>query len=743
MRNCSPFRWWAVSALALTSVLLSASPAWSKDAGPVGTHLGRFDVIFGSPSGTLSVGETSSRNWLVRGRLRAKVTGKQVSWSDAKVSFLISPPGMLLSADDVKVTIALAADDETLEIKADGPLDGPAEFIADAADDIEWQPAIAKDQQGDDRKVLTMTFGPARVSRARSLFNPKKDILLMAGSEGGAAWQSRGRQSTGQWRLTCSAAAGKPLLKVSPNYYRDTLGVRYFRPIDKRSYWTTAPIVAMTWYGICGSKQPQSLDLLRPEIDWVAKHLLPYAERLVFQLDDNYPFADDRAMRALSDYIRSRGLIPGVWFTPYSTVPPDEATAIFQAHPDWFLVGADGKPLAVFAGKNWGGPLNRSSSYVVNVSQTEAAEEYFRPFWRRASDAWNYDFFKIDGQPSVADDYRAAANGGGTEGYRKGLEIGRQIVGPDKFINGCSGTKSLLDWVGPLDGSRTGPDTGNKPHAIDVILQWNFLNNVCWWCDPDAAANLFDKPVQSARINAQARCLTGQQFLTDDYWTKVPEPTTRVWQQSYPNLDVRPVNLYPIEGDWRPYDLFDLRIAKPWCTFDVAGLFNYGSTALTKTLDLGRLPLESPYVHVFEFWSQTYLGRYERAAKIPRSLAGNDGQLFAIVPAADDRPTLVSTGRHLSQGGLDLGDLQFERKGKGWTIHGKSEHLVADDPYVLTFANGAYRLAAGRSAAGKATCENNGDVARLTITPTASGSAEWEAVFEPLESAAASVRPQQ
>ena len=433
-------------------------------------------------------------------------------------------------------------------------------------------------------------------------------------------------------------------------------------------------------------------------------------------------------MRDISDYIRSKGLIPGIWFTPFVTAPKEE----IELHPDWFIHDADGKPLGSFGGVSYGG---RST---LNVTNAEAVRAWYGMWWEKANSTWNFDFFKIDGQPEVIAAYKNAVDGGSIEGYRKGLQIARDIVGPEKFINGCWGIP--LEAIGLLDGSRTGGDTGDNPHAIDVVLRWNFLNNVCWWSDPDAAANLFHAPVERVRLNAQARVLTGQQFLTDDVWTKVPPEVCRVWQLSFPTLDIHPVNLYRIE-DWSRYDLFCLKIAKAGRVWNVVGLFNYSPRAAVKRLDFSRLRLESEKVHVFEYWTQTYLGVFEPSASITRILAAHGGDLFAIVPAREDRPVLVSTSRHVSQGGLDLNDVPWERQESAWVVRGDSAHLVAGDPYVLAFAAGQFALAAGSSSNGPVTPESKEGIEWATILPEKNGSGSWTLRFEPRRGPSIAVLP--
>ena len=74
------------------------------------------------------------------------------------------------------------------------------------------------------------------------------------------------------------------------------------------------------------------------------------------------------------------------------------------------------------------------------------------------------------------------------------------------------------------------------------------------------------------------------------------------------------------------------------CWKNVVGVFNYDGRQAERVLDLGRLPLEAPEVHVYEYWGSTYLGQMPRDAKIPLALEAYEGKLLSIVPAAGDRP---------------------------------------------------------------------------------------------------------
>ncbi|HOX38371.1 MAG TPA: hypothetical protein PL033_10330 [Candidatus Brocadiia bacterium] len=724
--------------IALASAFFAATAARADETL---THAG-VSVAFSTENRTVSIsdaeyGKLLDRIAVVSSNIKTRFSTDDVALKPSAVCDQERKELRLSLSNGFSITFRIS-DNGTVDVATVG--EGFKDVIIEAESCLgeKAMPAILGDQEPDKQDVLFSTLGPAEVHSAKSLFDPERDLAITAFSESSVAWWRQNDRGKGPLRVIARAPCGKGLvsLKIRRHYYRDELGIKHYAPMRKRGAWQTAPVVAMTWYGIKGweGKPAQRKEWLFPQVDWVAKNLLPYAERLVFQLDDNYLFNDDAYMCALSDYIRSKGLIPGIWFTPFAVAPESVA----KDHPEWFLHDANGKFLHAFGGVNWN--YGNKGAAVLNVNNPEAVAEWYGKFWRKASEAWNNDFFKIDGQPEVSDRYEKSSDGNGVEGYRKGLQIGREIVGEEKFINACWGTP--VTAIGPVDGSRTGGDTGNDGHATDVVIRWNFLNNVCWWSDPDAAANLHTATVERARLNAQARVLTGQQFLTDDVWTSVPPEIMRVWQRSFPMLDIKPVNLYRIEN-WKKYDTFTLRIAKPWGTWDVVGLFNYEDAQVEKILDLARTGPVNPgmAVHVYDYWNAQYLGRHRSDAKILSHMAPLEGQLFAVVFPSHGGPVILSTSRHMSQGGLDLEKITWSRSAGDIKADGISTHLVKDDPYEVVFAAGSYRVKKASASSGTVKVVSDRGVARIVIQPELER-CEWSVQFVPLEEPTILVSPE-
>jgi NPCBM/NEW2 domain len=589
-----------------------------------------------------------------------------------------SPPGITEIIPKYRGECLTSQKSGRVEIDAEIS-DGKGEIELLAVTNIE-KPVLGSThyEQAGDNKVLTMTSGYPTTSRPRTLFDRERDLALsFSAYDNGVQLEP----APDGYTIRSRVPSGQRLLGIDAHtyYFQSDLGVRFYRPIDKTD-WPVAPSLAMTWYGIKAweSETSQNHERLDPQIEWVAKNLTPWGLS-VFQLDDCYDRRDDKLMRSLSDKIRAEGMIPGIWFVPFSTAFPKH----FKTHPDWFLHDAKGKRISTFTGHTYKDPSRSWDGPALNLSVSEA-EAWYRDWWIKLNDTWNFDFFKIDGIPTTVNAYFKAADLDRNRfsdpmlGIQRGVEIGRQVVGATKFINLCWGMP--VDAMGFANGSRTGQDSGGFQHNIRTVIEWQYLNNTAWYCDPDSLSYMHKKTVEHTRLRAQARSLTGQQFITDETWTLLPEPITHVLQKSIPMIDINPTNLYRIK-DWANYEIFDLKISRPWGQWDVVGLFNYREEEKQQALDLSRLDLIPRSYHVWSFWDHQYLGQHAHDAKISlRPAKPLEGRVFSLVPA-DAGIQLLATDRHVTMGGLDL----VKYGHKGHIVSGRSTHLVPGDPYRIIF----------------------------------------------------------
>jgi hypothetical protein len=142
----------------------------------------------------------------------------------------------------------------------------------------------------------------------------------------------------------------------------------------------------------------------------------------------------------------------------------------------------------------------------------------------------------------------------------------------------------------------------------------------------------------------------------------------------------------------RPIELFENNHPKIWqltdtrrnVRRDVVAMFNWDAgngQKVSVSVDKLDLP-ESPtgkYVG-FEYWSQTFVGPF--SDKIETEIGPGACKVIAVRPMLD-RPFLISTSRHITQGMVDVVEEKWDAA--TLTLRGESK-VVAGDPYELRFA---------------------------------------------------------
>jgi hypothetical protein len=205
----------------------------------------------------------------------------------------------------------------------------------------------------------------------------------------------------------------------------------------------------------------------------------------------------------------------------------------------------------------------------------------------------------------------------------------------------------------------------------------------------------------------------------------------------FPATDVRPLDLYRPENTRK--SVVDLKASHLGRTWDVVGVFNFDEEAQVSRQvawsDLGLDPARAH--HVFDFWSGVYLGAWKGGVFV--DVPATDVRVLTIVPASD-RPVLVSTDRHVTQGWVDLLELTPGGTLERPTLAGRSRVIGGQD-YVLTVGlppgGPGLRLASvtARGEDGDVTAAGQSHLGSVTAT-VRSGATQvvsWEMVFEPAE----------
>jgi hypothetical protein len=578
-------------------------------------------------------------------------------------------------------------------------------FVAQTVSAQTWpHPIPARIRDGGNKDLMVMTLGDVTPSIADGTFDPAKDEMRL-------------KDGT-----------------VIKNYFRDTLKIKYFQPIDK-THFPLPPSGWCSWYFFY---QEINEDEIKIVAKWIAENLKDFGVQYV-QIDDGWQgtghgLGENRdwstinnrfpsGMDGLAAYIKSLGLKPGIWLAPHG----QSNEAVVKNHAGVFLMKPDGTT----ASNTWEG------KFLVDPSTPES-QKYLKDLFAKLS-SWGYDYFKIDGQPIVVREYRNKKSFMKNPAddpdalYRETLNSIRAGIGPNRYLLGCWVVP--LEGVGLMNGSRIGadvlPNWDGFKFAMRATMQYYFLHNVAWYADPDVFIVRAPLPLEQARAWATLQGLTGQAALMSDRLVDLSAERVELIKRVYPAVDIRPLDLFSSDRNKR---IWDLKVNHLGRAYDVVAFFNFDETkSLSSYLawkDLG-LPEDRP-VHVFDFWNKEYLGAWEKGISV--DLGPTSTRVLALMPATD-QVQLVSTSRHITQGWVDLVSQRFDPSRNSYS--GKSK-LIRNDPYSLWFAfprgkHLAIKSATAYSRAGKLPVRivNHQGWAEVEITSPITTEVSWDVRFEP------------
>jgi hypothetical protein len=559
-------------------------------------------------------------------------------------------------------------------------------------------PIPARVRDGANKDLMVMTLGHVSPSIADGIFDPAKDELRL-------------KDGT-----------------VLKNYFRDTLKIKYFAPIDK----TRFPLPPSGWCSWYFFYQEINEDEIKLAAKWIAENLKDYGVQYV-QIDDGWQgtgrgLGENRdwstinnrfpsGMDGLASYIKSLGLKPGIWLAPHG----QSNEAVVKNHAGVFLMKPDGTT----ASSTWEG------KFLVDPSAPES-QKYLKDLFAKLS-SWGYEYFKIDGQPIVVREYRNKKSfmknpvEDTDELYRETLRSIRDGIGPDRYLLGCWVVP--LEGVGLMNGSRIGadvlPNWDGFKFAMRATMQYYFMHNVAWYADPDVFIVRAPLPIEQARAWATLQGLTGQAALMSDRLVDLSPERVELIKRVYPAVDIRPLDLFSSDRNKR---IWDLKINHLGRRYDVVGMFNYDETkpivSYVSWKDLG-LPVDGA-VHVFDFWNKEYLGAWAKGISV--ELLPASTRVLSLVPATD-QIQLVSTSRHITQGWVDLISHQIS----GNHYSGRSR-LIRNDPYHLRFAfpRGKNFVIKRATAGGlPVRVSNHQGWAEVEITSPRTAEVSWEVTFAP------------
>ncbi len=499
---------------------------------------------------------------------------------------------------------------------------------------------------------------------------------------------------------------GKVQIVFMPAVYRRHKNIRYFAPWAYKP-WRNSITGWCSWWAYRDS-------ITEKDVHKVSKI---FSEKLkdygyhIIQIDDGYESGLGGTLQdwlhtnskfpsglsALSQSISGLGLTPGLWVNVHFNDPNT-----LKLHPDWFIQDSPGHPHK--------GPW---IDYALNPSNREAVAKIIQPHYQALhKQGWKY--VKIDTLRHFLYDSMYPSRdylhqNGQTPGHllRLYMKIARENLGEKTYILSCWGV--LPDVVGYANGCRLGTD-GYGPATLQQYTSWN---NVVWRNDPDHCDlepyNSQTKTYQKGqeRIRATLASVAGAQLLLSDHpnvyeQALALDAARRVspilFTQPGQLFDFDPsktnnliANKFNTDGGSNPGPLDADQFGKvcPWWALDINESYeswmvltemNWESHPLPPTsISFSDLGLDSRYKYlVFEGWNHHFLGTFKNRFKVP-ILEPNQVSCYAIRRLVD-RPQLVSTNRHISQGAVDISAMAWKQD----TLSGKTK-LVKDFPYSMWF----------------------------------------------------------
>jgi hypothetical protein len=517
--------------------------------------------------------------------------------------------------------------------------------------------------------------------------------------------------------------SGSVQIRLAPEYYTKALGVPFYVPFNEGPF-PRPPMVWCSWTSYYGAVTEQ--EVVR-NTDWLAERLKPYGFQYV-QLDDGY----DRGLKEghcwiehwdskkfphgpqwLANYIKSKGLRPGLWL-----VPNAYAGAV-EAHPDWYVRDKQGKILLDYQTP----ALDSTNPQVLDF-----LKKLFTTLGH-----WGFDYYKFDGEhalpkyvPAVDREQLYDKAVDPIAAYRRRLEVIREVIGPKTFVEGCpAGTP--LNGIGFFNSYFNGQDAYNNWHGMHALFSSinanAFLNRIVVYVMPGEGLELGERmSVEEARqrrpaevvdtastredpmigfgvTTAEARtlvslvALSGVVYPLAGVMPELPPERLALLQRTLPTLPIQPVDLFSrgTDLDWDTFkhiraddyihhypEVLDLKVNAGSGRYDVVALPNWRSAPVTKSVSLpDKLGLDGGARHIaFDFWNEQLLGVLQDRLSV--EIEGHDTRVVLVHPWLN-RPQLIGASRHIT-GAYSIRDLVWD--GSQQALRGASE-TVPGQGYTL------------------------------------------------------------
>ncbi|MBN1271053.1 MAG: hypothetical protein JXB26_02180 [Candidatus Aminicenantes bacterium] len=560
-------------------------------------------------------------------------------------------------------------------------------------------PARTEDQ---DNGILYTSLGFVSAAGINCLFDRQTDTIIKFPKTGTL---KRAPENVEQMDVSFPLE-NETVIELQPDYYKQVLGLKYYAPRATR--FESAPVAWSSWY--CYYMGLTEGDVIN-EVDALSRFLAPYGLEFI-QIDACYTRGEKanylqwnkeafpNGGKWLFHSILSKGLKPALWINVYGSNYASPECA--DKYPENFYLRDENGSLS--------GACCTADDTVVRLdySNPDVIEKHLKPMFRTLVDEWGLLYIKDAGWGTWIDyfdknkEQAFDPNRTGRDIYVEVQKTLREILGPGVYIGGCAMHEVGLCF-GIFDGSRTGGDDKAVWHPekedgmsmqtyFHSLFGANYLNNITWQCDPDAAMVRDPLTLEEGRNIVTAVALTGQVYMASDFMGRLPQEKLDLYRKTMPSTPIVPIDLYPYKIKTNKKDglvwscpqvyefprAIDLKVDGPAGTYDVVSVFNWENSPQEKTITLSEdLGLDRNTLYLaFDFWNQKREAVTENSvtAEIPAH-----GTRVFVIHALRDEPFVVATSRHIT-GTVSLKEIFWSPEEN--ILRGTSE-VVPDAPYSL------------------------------------------------------------
>ncbi|MBI4976514.1 MAG: alpha-galactosidase [Spirochaetes bacterium] len=477
--------------------------------------------------------------------------------------------------------------------------------------------------------------------------------------------------------------------RIHEDYCKNKFTIPY-APIDKRHGFATPPVGWMTWYAV---QFKASEDLVLKNAHALASIFGSYSEKLCLWVDWEWnhngftglgeegvdTFTPRKAaypngLAHVAEEIEKLGLVPALWIGATNDGQQNE---LLRKNPAWIL---GQKP--EWCGQWW-----------IDPSHPDVVDKYIPAVFRQILN-WGYKAIKWDCLPAslnVGDALHSKFHNPAlsTDTAMRNIVISaRKTIGPDVYMLSCSGEteRDVTFAMDQFSAARIGGDIFGwgdfLSHSIDRVFHFYPVHNVACYADGDniVLRDEFNTPAQ-ARSRVSFYGLAGLPVTMGDEFTALDDTRIDMLKRIIPVADIHPMDLMQKKRA-ASYVTVNLSVCREFGNWNVVSIMNTKDEPLALNLSLSSDfhidTRNGKRYAVYDFWNQKFMGIVGDTMQL--TIAPMDSAVLRITPLAS-YPQVISTSRHITQGGYDLNELRWDASAN--TLSGNSK-CVSGETYRIT-----------------------------------------------------------